>query len=57
MDPVFATVNRLGRALPKANHTGLALIRVNMVCDQLLAGQSRALLLLDVRLILISKVS
>jgi hypothetical protein len=57
MDPVFAACNRLGRTLPKANHAGLALIRVNMVSDQLLAGQSRALLLLDVRLILISKVS
>ena len=57
MDPVFAAYNRLGRALFKASHTGLALIRVNMVRDQLFAGQSRAPLLLDVRLILISEVS
>jgi hypothetical protein len=57
MDPVFAAYNRLRRTLLKANHTGLAFIRINMVRDQFLAGQSRAPLLLDVRLILISKVS
>ena len=55
-DPVLATCNRLGRALLKTNHTGLALARVDMVRDQLFAGKSRASLLLDVCLILISKV-
>ena len=40
----------------RQRHTGLALLRVNMVRDQLFAGKSRAFLLLDVCLILISKV-
>ena len=57
MDLVLATVNRIGRALSTANHTGLALIRVNMVRDEILAGERRAPLLLDVRLILISEVA
>ena len=56
MDPVLAADNRLGRAFLEANHTGLALLRVNMERDQLLAGEGRASLLLDVGLILISKV-
>ena len=57
MDLFLAAVNRLDRALPKADHTGLALIRVNMVRDQLFAGQRRASLLLDVGLILISEIA
>ena len=56
VDPVFTAINGLGRALSKAYHTGLALIRVNMISDQLFAGKSRAPLLPDVGLILISKI-
>lgn len=56
MDLVLATYNRLCRTSLSASPTGLALIRVNMVCDQLLAGKSRTPLFLNMRLILISKV-
>jgi hypothetical protein len=52
MDPVLATINRIRRAFPKASHTGLALLWVNMVRNELLAGKSRAPLLLDMCLIL-----
>jgi hypothetical protein len=33
VDPVLATFNRLYRAFLRANHTGLALIRINIVRD------------------------
>ena len=35
MDFVLAAFNRLNRASPEADHTGLALIRINMVGDNL----------------------
>ena len=57
MDLLLTAVNRLGGALSEANHTGLALIRINVVRDQVFAGQSRAPLLFDVGLILISEVA
>ena len=57
MDLVLPTADRLCGAFPKASHTGLALLRVNMVRDELLAGISRAPFLLDVCLILLSEVA
>ena len=57
MDLVLAAFNRLGRAFLEATHTGLALVRIDIVRDQLLAGIGRAPLLLDVRLILIPEVA
>ncbi len=57
MDFFLAAVNRIGRALPEADHAGPALTRVNMVRDQFLAGQGRALLFLDVGFVLISEIA
>ena len=44
-------------ALPQANQTGRTLVRVDIVRDQLLAGQRRAPLLLDVCLVLVAEVA
>ena len=57
MDLFLVTIDRLRRALPQANQTGLALIRLDEVRDQLLAAQRRAPLLMDVGLVLVPEVA
>ena len=57
MDPVLAAVDGIHRALTEADQAGKAFLRIDVVRNQLLAGQRRAPFLFYVCLILISEVA